>query len=145
LAGDAIGSSSAGDAPGLEADRPGRVRRVVVLDLLDAEPAAREEIPDRAGQVAADGERTPKRVQPALPPGDAGVVGEPVLQEQHAPFGLQNAPDLGERPQRIVDRAEREGDDRGVDRILPQRQRLGRRADDLEGNGAPAGILASQA
>ena len=85
------------------ADRPRRIVEVVMLDAADGEARLFEELADRAGQVAADREPAPDRVEPALPGSATLVVDRPCSRNSTRPRGFSTrrtsaAPPWDRRP-----------------------------------------------
>ena len=81
--------------------------------------------------VAAVREGLPRVVQPSLPALQPGVVRTHVLQEQERSFRVQDAADLLQRCDRILDGAEHEGGDDRVEGVVVEGKDLGRCADHL--------------
>jgi hypothetical protein len=74
-----------------------------------------------------------ERREAVLPACEATLAPD-VFEEDESPARLEHASDLGERGLRLLDRAEDERDDRGVEGLVLEGHGLGRSRDDLDRN-----------
>src|SRR5690606_17971535 len=80
----------AGDALIHVAEHPGALE-VVVAQALDLEAGVDDQVADRAVEVAAPADAALEGRQAALPGGDPGVRGQPVLEEVDRATGAHDA------------------------------------------------------
>jgi hypothetical protein len=115
------------------------------LDVHDLERSGLDSLERGAVRVTAVGEDHPGSLQLVLPSGAPRVLPAHVLDEDQLAIGTENAVNLSERPVDVVDRAEDERRDDGVERRVLERLSLGRRLPDGDGKiglrGAAAGAF----
>src|SRR5581483_6940783 len=115
---------SGGRAPEHERPYDARPRRhLAPLDLLDAERRA-DPCQRVAVRVAAERDGLPEAFVAVLAPGEPCVLRAHVLEEEVAPVRPEHPPDLGERPLLILDGAEDERADDGVEGGVRERERV---------------------
>ena len=104
------------------------MRDRVVLELRHLEAGGADRLERRAVAVAALRDAAVDRQHPVLEPRELRVVGADVLHEEQAAARAQHAAQFAQRPWLVVDGAEHERRDRGVEAVVGERQVLGRRA-----------------
>src|SRR6185437_6134963 len=92
--------------------------------ILDAEARRADQLVRLAIEMAAAGNPTPNGRQPVLPTGNAGLRRAAMLGEEKLAAGPEHPSDLRERRCGIVDGAQREGHDGGIDALVLDRQRF---------------------
>ena len=105
----------------------GRLRHRGPLEARHPEPLGLDR-GERWPVAIALNDKPVEPVHPVLEAGELWVVGAHVLQEEQLPAGSQHAMDLAQRARLVVDAAQHECGDDGVEGIVLERQILGRRA-----------------
>jgi hypothetical protein len=99
-------------------------------DVADVEAGRGDLVPRLPVEMAVPCDLAVERGKAVLPAREAALAAD-VFEEGESSARPEHAPDLGECGLRLLDRAEDERDDRGVEGLVLERQGLGLSRDDL--------------
>ena len=118
--------------------------RKSVCSSSDLEAGIADEPVDRTVEVAPTGDTLLDAIAPVLPPRDAGIGAQAVLEEVELPTGPQDPSHFSEGPGRVGDGAEGESGEGGVDGLVGERDVLTVETDELHWHGGRCDALRRQ-